>query len=43
MTSCFIFLLSEVGAQVEEIVDVEEVIEIEELESPSGGVFINVH
>lgn len=43
MTSCFIFLLSDVGIKVEEIVDVAEVIEIEELESPSACVFINVH
>lgn len=43
MTSCFIFLLCDVGIKVEEIVDVEEVIGIEELEPPSVCVFIHAH
>lgn len=40
MTSCFIFLFSDVEIEVEEIVKVEEVIEIQELKSPSVCVFL---
>lgn len=40
MTSCFIFLFSDVEIEVEEVVKVEEVIEIQELKSSSVCVLL---